>query len=196
MEEEPKPKLTAEIRELREGAGARWWQTHVEHDGAEINRRFAAPGVVYWNAANLVSMDMFSYLSEASLCYSVSMYLATIVLSSALPELVLNRDSRTKALPGLSRFDDWAGLNNTNLRLAREVGLPTDRLLSFGEDLSSPEPVTFVKRRNKFAHGEIANFIVKISRYDPQLEREAIDQLKKAQLFYVDWFNTTPDIAQ
>jgi len=80
--------------------------------------------------------------------------------------------------------------------LVRAAGLPIERLLSPGEDLAAPDPITFVRRRNKFAHGEIMNFIRGISRYDPQLEAEALDQIKKAQQFYVDWFNTTPDIPR
>ena len=194
--EKEKPKVEAAILNVREGGGIHWWQHHVERDAADIDRRFRQAGAVYWNAANLVTVDVFSYISEASLCFSVSMYLAAIVLSSALPELIINRDSRTKALGGLSRFDGWVGLNNANLRLVGQAGLPVRSLLSPSEDLAATEPITFVKRRNKFAHGEIMTFIRGISRYDPQLEAEAFDQLKKAQHFHVEWFNTTPDIPR
>ncbi len=193
MGEQEKPKLEARIVEPVAGAGPFWWEKFLRNNANEIERRFRSGGTVFWTVSEKVPADVFSYISEASICFSVALYLATIALSSVVVELILNRDSCTKGLP-LRRFGEWAILNNENLRMVGAAGLPVVSVVSPSEDLANKEPIRFVERRNKVAHGEVSDVIRGVSRYDPGAEAEAFDQLKKSQSFAVAWFNTAPDI--
>jgi hypothetical protein len=188
------PKIQASLREPAEDAGKLWWGTFFEKRAAQINRRFRLARIVYWSPSVKMPLDLFSYVREAALCFSVARFLATIVLSSSAVELILNRDQRTRGHPELRRIAGWATLNNQNLAIAGAQGLPVSELVSAGENLASAEPVRFVGRRNKVAHGEISHMFRNLTDYDPSAEQEALDQLWKAERFVVDWFNSAPDV--
>jgi len=191
-----RPKIEAQLREVRENAGQIWWEGYLKSHTAEVNRRFELAGAVYWGPAEKMPLDLFSYIREAGICFSVARFLATIVFSSTAVELVLNRDGRTKDHPRLRRVGAWATLNKANLVVAAGEGLPVRSLLSEGESLEDEKPVRFVERRNKVAHGEISDMIKDIVDYDPKAEVEALDQLKKGDRFIVEWFNTAPDVQE
>lgn len=140
-------------------------------------------------------LDLFSYSREAGLSFTIGRYLATIVLSSASVEVILNKDRRTKQAH-LSRVGGWATLNNKNLEVAAGSGLPAHLLICDDENLGDPTAVRFVKRRNKVAHGDIADIFRNLTDYDPVAEQEALDQLTKADHFLVEWFNTAPDVQE
>ena len=82
---------------------------------------------MYGHPAERLPTDLFSYTREAGHCLQERRFLACIAI----------RDRRLRALPNFKAFDGWAYLNNRNLRIARENGLPTDVLLSPGDDLNS-----------------------------------------------------------
>jgi hypothetical protein len=191
-----KPKIKAQLREVREGAGRIWWESYVKSHSEDINRRFGLARAVYWTQAERMPLDLFSYIREAGLCFGVARFLATIVFSSTAVELVLNRDQRTRRNRELRRIGGWATLNNANLIIAAREGLPVHLLLSKGESLTDHEPVRFVERRNKVAHGEISDMVKNITDYDPKAEVEAFDQLDKGDRFIVEWFNTEPDVQE
>ena len=116
-------------------------------------------------------------------------------MSSALVEIIINRDSRMANRQGVHRVDGWASLSNRNLREARETGLPVVELLDSGEDLANDQPpIRFVRLRHKVAHGDLRDFPEALSEYSPPYEDEARDQLNKAMRFLIVWFNSTPDI--
>jgi hypothetical protein len=116
-------------------------------------------------------------------------------MASTAVEIILNRDRRLRALINKSS-DGWAYLNNRTLLTARENGLPTDALLSPGDDLSDRKPIAFVEYRNKIAHGEITHLVTDLSDYDPGAEQMAADQEAKMQRFISEWFNTAPDVQE
>jgi hypothetical protein len=139
-------------------------------------------------------MDLFSYTREAIHCFDECRYLAAITMASTAVELILNRDRRLRTLSFKRSRDGWVYLNNRNLRIAREHGLPTDALMSEGDDLDSEKPIAFVELRNKVAHGEIANFVSTLSDYDPGAKEFAAEQEEKMRKFVSEWFNTAPDV--
>ncbi len=196
MGAEEKLVIKAEIRQVRENAGAFWWQNFVQSQATAINRRMSQHGVIYWVPSENMPLDLFSYIREAGSCFDVARFLATIVLASGVVEIILNRDSRTKAIK-LDRFGDgWAKLNKQNLSVAGSAGLPVNVLLDSGESLLAQNPIRFIERRNKVAHGEILHLIRTLSDYDPVAENEASDQFMKAQRFLVEWFNTAADVQE
>lgn len=114
---------------------------------------------MYRHPAERLPMDLFSYTREAGHCLRERRFLACIAMASTAVEIILNRDRRLRALPNFKAPDEWAYLDNRNLRIARENGLPTDALLSLGDDLNSSKPIAFVVFRNKIAHGEITHLV-------------------------------------
>jgi hypothetical protein len=191
MPNDEKPR--AEIRQLREGAGLARWEHILQRYGADINRRAGEIGVVYWTRAESMPLDLFSLIREAGACYTLARYLGAIALSAAAVELVMNRDRRTAGL-ALRRIDGWATLNNRNLALVQPAGLPVPTLLSAGESVADRQPIAFIRRRNKVAHGDFGDFVTTLSDYDPAAENDARDEVLKAQSFVVEWFNTAPDV--
>jgi hypothetical protein len=140
-------------------------------------------------------MDLFSCTREASRSFAIGCFIGTIALASSIVETILNRDRRTKGiLP--NRIRGWATLNNKNLAAAGQRGLPVRSLLETGETLDAREAIAFVRRRNKVSHGDVFDLTRTISDYDPIAEREAIDQLGRADRFLVEWFNSAPDVQE
>jgi hypothetical protein len=149
---------------------------------------------MYRSPAERMPIDLFSYTREAGYCLTERRFLASIAMASTAVELILNRDRRLRALSDFRGPYGWANLNNQNLRIARENGLPTQALLSAGDDLDSDEPIAFVTLRNKVAHGEIGHLVSDLSDYDPGAEQLAADQESKMRRFVSEWFNTAPDV--
>lgn len=146
--------------------------------------------------AERLPMDLFSYIREAGHCLQERRFLASVAMASTAVELILNRDRRLRALPNFKASDGWAYLNNRNLRIVREIGLPTDALLSPGDNLDTNKAIAFVEFRNKIAHGEIAHLVSDLSDYDPSAEQMAVDQESKMRSFVSQWFNTAPDVQE
>ncbi|MDA2913260.1 hypothetical protein MYX77_04755 [Acidobacteriia bacterium AH_259_A11_L15] len=175
--------------------GRKWWRGYFEAKGDDVARRFSEAGAIYWKPAQAMPLDLFSYLREASLCFSVSRFLAAISMSSALVEIIISRDSRMAGRPNVHRIYGWATLNNRNLREAMEAGLPVDVLCEDGENLGEGQPpIRFVRLRHRLAHGDLRDFPEALADYSPPYEEEASGQLNKAMRFLVAWFNSTPDI--
>lgn len=150
---------------------------------------------MYRQPAESMPMDLMSYTREAGHCLDNRRFLAVIAMASTAVELILNRDSRMRALPEIAQAPHgWANLNNRNLRLARENGLPTNALMSWDDDLDGDRPIAFVELRNKVAHGEIAHLVSTLSDYDPSAEQLAAEQESKMRNFVSEWFNTAPDV--
>ncbi len=141
-------------------------------------------------------MDVFSYTREATHCFDQRRFLACIAMASTAVEIILNRDRRLRRLPNFKSPDGWAYLNNRTLRIARDNGLPSNALLSQGDDLDSQKPIAFVEIRNKIAHGEIAHLVSDLSDYDPSAEQIATEQETKMRKFVSEWFNTAPDVQE
>ena len=192
--EDEKPR--AELRQLRKGRGGIWWKHFFDQESAEIARREKLVGVILWSEAERMPFDLFSYIREASRCFSVARYLAAIAMASCAVELVLNRDRRTREHGGIRRIGGWATLNNPNLITAGNLGLPVQYLCSAGEQIQSTPPLLFVERRNKVAHGDVGHMLTDMSDYDAKAEEEALDQIQKAQRFNIEWFNTAPDVQE
>jgi hypothetical protein len=141
-------------------------------------------------------IDVFSYTREATHCFQQRRFLACIAMASTAVEIILNRDRRLRALANFKSSDGWAYLNNRTLRVARDKGLPSDALLSSGEDLNGQRPIAFVATRNKIAHGDVEHVVSNLSDYDPGAERIADEQALKMRRFVSEWFNTAPDVQE
>lgn len=141
-------------------------------------------------------IDVFSYTREATHCFHERRFLACIAMASTAVEIILNRDRRLRSLPNIKSSDGWAYLNNRTLRLARDSGLPSNALLSSGEDFDGQKPIAFVEIRNKIAHGAVAHLVSDLSDYDPAAERIADEQALKMRRFVGEWFNTAPDVQE
>jgi hypothetical protein len=192
--EDEKPR--AQLRQFREGAAGIWWQRFFDDESAEIARRETLVGVIYWTEAERMPNDLFSYIREASRCFSVARYLAAIAMACCAVELVLNRDRRIRGQGKIRRIGGWAALNNPNLIAAGSLGFPIQYLCSAGEQIQPTPPLLFVERRNKVAHGDVVHMLTDISDYDANAEQEALDQIQKAQRFVIEWFNTAPDVQE
>jgi hypothetical protein len=193
--DEHEKKLEASLLQPREGAGKYWWETFLRSHISEINRRFNQAKALYITTPAEAPLDLFSYIREAALCFEIGRYLPAIALASQSAELVLQRDqrTRTKLTPG-RRDATRITLSTSNLLTARELGLPTDALLSPGEKLEQNASIIFVERGDRVDHGDVSSWFRAISEYLPPVEHEALDQLEKAQRFVVAWFNSSPDV--
>lgn len=120
---------------------------------------------LYRTHAERYPLDLFSYTREAGYCLDDHRFLAAIAMASSAVELILNRDQRLRTLPGFQGAFGWANLNNRTLRIAGEHGLPTNTLLSEGDNLDTDKPIAFVELRNKVAHGEITHLVRDLSDY-------------------------------
>jgi hypothetical protein len=182
----------ASLLQPREGAGKYWWETFVRTHISEINRRFNQAKALYIPnlESSLVPLDLFSYVREAALCFEIGRYLAAILLASKSVELIMARDTRTRAHPELRRAaDNTITLCSRNLVIARKLGLPVDRLLSPEEVLNPEAPILFADRAARVNTGSVTIWFSAISEYVALAEKEALDQLEKAQRFLVGWFN-------
>ena len=113
---DPQAKPKANHARVKSYGGKKWWKGYFDSMGEEVARRFTDAGAIYWTPAEAMPLDLFSYLREASLSFSVSRFLATISMSSALVEIIINRDSRVATRTSVNRMDGWASLSNRNLR--------------------------------------------------------------------------------
>jgi len=86
-------------------------------------------------------IDVFSYTREATHCFDQRRFLACIAMASTAVEIILNRDRRLRALTNFKSRDGWSYLNNRTLRIARDNGLPSNALLSPGDDLDCQRPI-------------------------------------------------------
>ncbi len=180
----------AQIRDLKPGAGKTWWQTHLTTRWPDIERRFQESRSVYWSPGNAIPLELFAYLREAKLCFSLGHFLATLLLSGALAELILNKDLRLAKRSDLRRIGNWILLNNNNLAIAKSEGLPVSELLDSGENIHAPNAIRFVQSRNKIAHGDLSTYQPDLPERNAEWERAARDQLQKAMRFLVSWFNS------
>ena len=188
-------RVEASLLQPREGAGKYWWETFLRGHISDVNRRFNQAKALYLTSPSAAPIDLFSYVREAALCFEIGRYLPAIGLASLSAKLILERDQRTRSHRLLVR-DGGQGivLCSRNLKSARELGLPTDALLSENEKLEAHGPIIFVERSDKVVRGDVLRWLREISDYLPSVEHEALDQLEKAQRFLVAWFNTSPDI--
>jgi hypothetical protein len=91
----------------------------------------------------------------------------------------------------LKRIQGWITLNSYNAVAANNLGLPINELLDLDErqTLSESTEIKFIARRNKVAHGDIADYISGLPAYSEHADAEAYDQLSKADHFFVEWHN-------
>lgn len=187
----------AEIRKLRPGAGALGLERYIPRDA--VGGRFEQLGVVLFHDADCVPLDVMTYMREAGFCFGFARYLAAIILASGTVENILNHDRRTRHHPRLIRVNDWAALNNDNLRIAEEEGLPISALLDPDETIKQAVPIRFVENRNKLAHGNLFGFVREIGtfpEYSLDAANEAFQQVRKSEQFVCAWFNTAPDVQE
>jgi hypothetical protein len=192
--DEHEKKVEASLLQPREGAGKYWWEAFLRGHISDINRRFNQAKALYITTPAEAPLDLFSYIREAALCFEIGRYLPAIALASQSAELILRRDQRTRTSVALVRQDgERITLSTRNLVTARELGLPTEALLSSGERLEQVASIIFVERSERVARGDVSSWFRAISEYLPPVEYEALDQLEKAQRFVVAWFNSYPE---
>jgi hypothetical protein len=192
--DEPDKKMGATLLQPREGAGKYWWETFLRSHISDINRRFNQAKALYIAPDTNAPIDLFSYIREAALCFEIGRYLPAITLASRGAVMVLERDRRTRTNPAMVRCDgERITLCSHNFITARELGLPTETLLSANEDIHQDETITFVERSDRVNRGDVSVWFHAISDYMPTVEHDALDQLEKAQRFVVTWFNSLTD---
>lgn len=101
---------------------------------------------------NRFSLIVRAYFANAITCFMASNFIASVAMSSASVEIAINEDERLLEYRG--SLKEWRNLNVRLLSVAKEKGLPIEKLLIQGDDLGKGN-VWFILRRNKFAHGEI-----------------------------------------
>lgn len=139
----------------------------MTHDAVSSKKpRVYGRGITYWTPAEAMPLDVFSYIREAGKARDSKCFMASIAMSSALVELIINRDSRTRTKKGLRRVAGWATLNNANLSIAKGAGLPVHKLLRKGEDVAQVAAVEFVRLRNKVAHGDTLGLFTTLTHYE------------------------------
>jgi hypothetical protein len=150
--------------------------------------------VLYFTDATHMPSDIFAYGREKARCFDDSRYLATIILSTAEVEIILNKDSRMRRAEG-----GWQTLKMKLLRDGAEKGLPVDCLLGPGESLKGAD-IDFVKLRNGMAHGNLTGIIGFEHNGTPDYSAEAremaLAQMKKARAFVLEWYNSSPDVQE
>jgi hypothetical protein len=192
--DEHEKKTEASLLQPREGAGKYWWETFLRGHISDINRRFNQAKALYITVPTEAPLDLFSYIREAALCFEIARYLPAIAVASQSVELILKRDRRMQAALNMPPESGApVPLSPRNIALAASVGLPADLLLSSGETLDPEKAILFVQRHERVIRGDVTAWFHAISEYVPSVEREALDQLEKAQKFVVAWFNNLPD---
>ena len=150
--------------------------------------------VLYFTHATHMPSDVFAYGREAPNCFDERRYLATIILSTAEIEIILNKDRRMHRPGG-----GWRTLNMKLLREASDKGLPVDRLLAPGESLKEAS-IEFIDLRNRLAHGNLSGIIgfeqSGTPDYSAEAREAALIHMKKAETFVMEWYNTAPDVQE
>ena len=146
---------------------------------------------VYFDGRFSLAREPFKYMWEGGRCYQFGLFLSAIALASAMVESIWNLDPRMIKATGLKRIQGWVSLNSNNAVIGRNVGLPIDELLYPVErsSLSKSTDIKFIVRRNKVAHGDIADYITGLPAYSKLADAEAFDQISKADRFFVQWHN-------
>ena len=165
-----------------------------EGEARDFTRRFERmkkTETVYFDGRFSLASEPFKYMWEAGRCYHFGLFLSAIALASAMVESIWNIDPRMIKAEGLKRIQGWVSLNPNNALIARIVGLPIDELLDPDERslLSKSTNLKFIIRRNKVAHGDIADYITGLPAYSKLADAEAFDQISKADHFFVKWHN-------
>jgi hypothetical protein len=177
-------------------------ETHAKRPHAtfsQIRPAFQKNGlthVVSFTHATCVPSDVFAYGREAPNCFEQRRYLATIVLASAEVEVILNKDIRMQRQVG-----GWRTLTMKLLREAKRKGLPVELLLGAGESFDrTVTGIEFIELRNRIAHGNLSGMLGfehnGTPDYSPAAKEAAFNHLRKAEEFFVGWFNTSPDVQE
>lgn len=150
--------------------------------------------VLHFTQATHIPSDVMAYGREGANCFNDRRYLATIVLTTAQIEIILNKDSRMRRPGG-----GWRTLNMKLLRDGAGKGMPVASLLTLGESLKAPS-IEFVELRNRLAHGNLAGIIgfehSGTPDYSVKARESALTQMKKADQFVMEWYNSAPDVQQ
>jgi hypothetical protein len=148
--------------------------------------------VLHFTLAMHLPRDVAAYGREAPNCFNERRYLATIILSSAAIEIILNKDSRMRAAGR-----DWQNLNMKQLREGDLKGLPLKALLGPGESLRD-KSIEFIDLRNRLAHGNLQGIVgfehTGTPDYSEDARETALSHMKKAEAFVMEWYNTSPDV--
>lgn len=126
------------------------------------------------------------YLDEAVRCYCHQLYIACIVVSSALLETCLFMECFKLGIIGkkgtvlsqrLSKSDfikagSLTRLIGTLSKTIEKRGIPLELILHDDEDLDRPNRLRYIKRRNKFHHGEGFHPIANPSDFLPSNQNE------------------------
>lgn len=126
------------INHLWPDAGRRW----VENDN-ELEF-----GNVDWSVT--FPLELITLIRDARHCFLFGMYSASIITISSAVELALNLDTIINA-------SSWVNLTNL-LKKAKDKGIDLRDLFEEGDDSEEINKLRFIVRRNKYAHGEFADF--------------------------------------
>jgi hypothetical protein len=162
----------------------------------KIVRKYVRNGldeVLYHSHATHMPSDVFAYGREAHHCFADKRYLATIMMSVAQVEIILNKDGR------LPKGEGWRHLDMKLLKAGSKNGLPVHCLFGQGESLKA-RSAEFIDLRNRIAHGNLDGIIGFEEDGTPDYSFEsrvkALTQMRKATAFVMEWYNTSPDVQQ
>jgi hypothetical protein len=150
--------------------------------------------IIYFTHATHVPNDVFAYSRDARHRFDERRYLATITTASAIVEVILNKDSRMQ-----EKRQGWRSLSPKLLKEGAAKGLPVQQLLDADETLPAAS-IEFVDLRNRVAHGNLRGIVglehTGTPDYSSQGRLAALNQLKKAEAFVMEWYNTAPDVQE
>ncbi|MGI0082911.1 MAG: hypothetical protein ACREAG_06405 [Nitrosopumilaceae archaeon] len=135
-------------------------------------------------------------------CFGARIYSGAVLFASVSTECVLNHDLRLEKYRQKANHE-WLDLTVKNLKSADDNGLPTKLLLEPNETFLTD--ITFVRRRNKVAHGDKEGYqkihvpkkiefgITYTNTWEPTRE-QALDQIEKAKNFIIEWAKQSPEV--
>ena len=133
--------------------------------------------------------EVFAPLWESRWCFLFGFYLASISQISSSVEIAINSDIRLKAEKNKTK-NNWLMLNKQTFQLGIGAKLPISFLLKQDEildDRIKSKPL-FVERRNKIAHGDIADkSFSDIWVNSEKAQQESLEHLIMGQDFLLNW---------
>jgi hypothetical protein len=149
-------------------------------------------------------------LLTAKQCFCFGLNDACIVFSSIAVECVLNWDTRLqqeRKNRNVKGKRAWLDVDNKNLQLAHNKGLPIEKLLYNNEmiaDLGTNKPVKFVFLRNKHVHGDysalgeihyLSDDSARLQVYRHTKSTTALGQLNNSIGFVNAWAECKPKVV-
>ncbi len=162
-----------------------------DNQGNEIEEWYAETGII-------------SNWIIACNCLAASLFTPSLLFATIAVECAINHDSRLQSSKKSGNFK-WLNLtNNSILKQAHDVGIPTKFLCDDGETINDSKNIRFIDRRNKIAHGDCYGYrkistitkippnIIRTSKSEQPTREHALHQIEKSKNFIIEWAKSIP----